>query len=300
VLRAAVCRSGTTLAVILLTLIGIALAAGRLSAQAGRVASTPASQATAPVPQAAAVPPAFDVSTVKPSKPEQMGSMLQLTDDGISITHFPLHTILCGAFGTEDDHILDEPGWSRSAMFDIEAKVAPEDAPKLKGLSRDQRYQMLVPLLEERFGLKFHHETRELPVYTLVVAKGGIKMQQSKPDDSSGPGRKMLMARKGHIESADMDIRDLAHVLSQQLGRTVVDETGLTGKYDYKLDWTPDDAPPPMAASGAGGQQQSTLPDASGPSLFTALQEQLGLKLETKKAMSDVIVIDHIEQPSAN
>jgi uncharacterized protein (TIGR03435 family) len=97
-----------------------------------------------------------------------------------------------------------------------------------------------------------------------------------------------------------MDLKALAHMLSQLLGRTVVDKTGLTGKYDFKLEWTPDDAPPPMAASGAGGQQQSTLPDASGPSLFTALQEQLGLKLETKKAMSDVIVIDHIEQPSAN
>jgi uncharacterized protein (TIGR03435 family) len=228
-----------------------------------------------------------------------MGSMLQLTNDGISITHFPLHTILCGAFNTEDDHILGEPGWTKSAMFDIEAKVAPEDAPKLKGLSRDRRYQMLVPFLEERFGLKFHHETRELPVYTLVVAKGGIKMQESKPSDPSTQGRKMLMARKGNIESGDMGIKDLAHVLSQQLGRTVVDDTGLTGKYDYKLVWTPDDAPPPMAASGASGQQ-STLPDASGPSLFTALQEQLGLKLETKKAMSDVIVIDHIEQPSAN
>jgi uncharacterized protein (TIGR03435 family) len=257
------------------------------------------------------------VSTIKPAATDANGSRLMFTPDGIQITNVPLFMIVRETFRMEDDHLVGMPGWTKSAMFDVEAKVAPEDAPRLKDLKMDQRWPMLVPLLEERFGLKFHHETRGLQVYELVVAKGGIKMQATKPtDDASpnpppdpppGPGQPLrpgshaLMMRRGHIESTGTGMEFPAHVLSGQLGRTVVDKTGLTGDYDFKLDWTPDDAAPTMTKGGdpasSGGV---STPDNSGPSLFTAVQEQLGLKLESVKTQADVIVIDRIEQPTAN
>jgi uncharacterized protein (TIGR03435 family) len=176
---------------------------------------------------------------------------------------------------------------------------------------------MLISLFEERCGLKFHHETRELPVYELVVARGGVKMQASKPDPPQAqapelgagpgprpdsPGRRMLMMRgRGHIESVGTGTGSLAHLLSGQLGRTVVDKTALTDNFDYKLDWTPDDAVVVMNKGGdpPPGDSAPTT-ESVGPSLFTAIQEQLGLKLEAVKTEADVIVIDQIEEPTAN
>ncbi len=315
------------------------LAAGVLIASQGLRAQGGAAAASAPAPAPSASPvaagqrqsaqgpgaqasgtaaalPAWDVSTVKPSSPDARGSMIQLTPDGIKITNVPLLTVVREAFDVQDDHLLGGPSWAKAAMFDIEGKVAPEDAPKLKGMKVAQRREMWVSLLEERFGLKFHHETRDLPVYELVVAKGGPKMQASKPDDPSDvgpvpsagagqdprPARHMLMMRgRGHIESQGTGMDGLARVLSGQLGRTVVDKTGLQGNFDYKLDWTPDDA---VAAMTKGGDpvasQSAAAPDTAGPSLFTAVQEQLGLKLEATKGPADVIVIDRIEQPTEN
>jgi uncharacterized protein (TIGR03435 family) len=277
----------------------------------GQASASPKSGAPQPAvviaPQAAASPaqpPAFEVSVVNPSKSDQGNSMLMFTPDGIKITNVPLHMILREALGTEDDRIFGEPGWVKSDKFDIEAKVAAEDVPKLKGLSLDEHRYMLVPLLEERFGLKFHHETRDLPVYDLVIAKGGVKMTPSKPDDPQGHGRHMLMSGgKGKLEAQGIPTSALAHLLAGQLGRTVVDKTGLTANYDYTLEWTPDDEAPAMARSADGGSSASgnnPPPAAPGPSLFTAIQEQLGLKLEAAKGPADVIVIDHIEQPSPN
>ena len=218
-------------------------------------------------------------------------------------------------FGLNDDHLFGGAGWSKTTNFDIEGKVAAEDAAKLKAMKPEQRRQMLVALLEERFGLKYHHETRDLPMYDLVVAKGGVKMQAAKPDppDSGDDppraqgqplktGRHMLMMNgRGHVESTGTDMPGLARVLSSQLRRTVVDKTGLKGNFDYKLDWTPDNTAPVMARGGdPGAGDNASSQDAGGPSLFTALEEQLGLKLESTKGPSDVIVIDALEQPSAN
>ena len=113
-------------------------------------------------------------------------------------------------------------------------------------------------------------------------------------------GKGMFMMNPGHLESTGTPIDMLAHVLSRQLGRTVVDKTGLTGNYDFTLDYTPDNMPMPVHGGPEGGPKPEMQPDAGGPSLFTAVQEQLGLKLESTKATVDVIVIDHIDQPSEN
>jgi uncharacterized protein (TIGR03435 family) len=234
--------------------------------------------------------------------------MIQFTPDGIKITNMPLWTIVREAFGLNDDHLFGGPGWSKTSMFDLEAKVAPEDAPKLKALKMDQMRPMLVALLEERFGLKYHHETRDLPMYELVVAKGGAKMQASKPepegpDPGAGPkpsNHMLMMHGRGHIESTGTGVAGLARLLSGQLGRTVIDKTGLTGDFDYKLDWTPDDATLAMTKAGNPSGDNASSPDTAGPSLFTAIEEQLGLKLESTKGPVDVIVIDQLNQPTAN
>jgi uncharacterized protein (TIGR03435 family) len=237
--------------------------------------------------------------------------MFNVTPDGIKITNVPLDVMVREAFGLEPDRVIAGPGAAKmSSNFDIEAKVAPEDAPKLKELKFEQRRLMLVALLEERCGLKYHHETRDLPMYELVVAKGGVKMQASEPDPEGpdpgpgpgpSPGRHMMMMHRGHIESVGSGMSGLVRLLSGQLGRTVVDKTALTGDYDFKLDWTPDDAPPQMAKSGnPAPDDNASSQDAAGPSLFTALEEQLGLKLESTKGPVDVIVIDQLEQPTAN
>ncbi|HKN21259.1 MAG TPA: TIGR03435 family protein [Terracidiphilus sp.] len=280
--------------------------------------SSPAAPASTPAIADSVALPAWDVSTIKPSSPDARASMFMITPDGIKFTNVPLWSIVREAFGLTNERLFGGPSWAKTTPFDIEAKVAPEDAPRLKTLTPEQRRQMIVALLEERFGLKFHHESRNLPMYELVVAKGGVKMQASKLDEPEGqgpdsvpgngprpdpaPARHMLMMHgRGHIESTGSAIALLASLLSGQLGRTVVDKTELRGNYDYKLDWTPDDAAPVMLKSSNPTPGDNSLSqDTGGPSLFTALEEQLGLKLESTKGPVDVIVIDHMEQATAN
>jgi len=264
--------------------------------------------------------PKYDVATIKPTSDSEGRRMFMFSPDGISLTGVPVQMLLTEAFHVEDDHIIGAPAWVKTNRYDVQAKVSPDDAPKLDKLKFDDRRSMLVPLLVERFNLKYHHETREMTGYALVVAKGGPKMKASevqppppdaKPPDPGkpdGPGaqrpqqRRMLrFMGRGHLEAEGSDTQMLARVLSQQLGRTVTDKTGLKGIYDYTLQWTPDDAPPPMPGGADGGAPRNDSgSDAVGPSLFTAVQEQLGLKLESTKGMADVIVIDHIDLPSEN
>ena len=271
-----------------------------------------------PGPEAAHEVPQFDVSSIKPTSPgSDERSMIRITPDGTLFRGTPVHMLLRTAFGVEDDRIFGEPSWVKSNRYDIEAKVAPEDAPKLDKLKAEDRGAMLIPLLTERFGLKYHHETRELPMYALVVAKGGPKLTSAAeepggdqpPSPFGGPAPKgidsrgRMMMGPGHIESQDTTIAMLVHSLAPQLGHSVIDKTGLTGRYDYVLQWTPDNASPPMMGGpgGAGGPPHTeNAADAAPVSLFTAIQEQLGLKLEAEKGSVDVIVIDHIDPPSPN
>lgn len=337
------------------SLIGAAMAAGQ--APANPVASgQPAPHADA-AQGAAAQLPAFDVVSVKTHKDEGMMMRIGIsaTPDGFQADGVPLQMLIRQAFGLSEDRILNEPDWAKSSRFDINAKVAPEDAPKLKALSMQQRSAMILPLLEDRFGLKFHHETKQLQVYTLVVAKGGPKLKEATPAESGagapqpqiGPGGNWLnghpppspppspagangapsgsapgsgaaggpppgaprtlmrMSTQGMtLDARGSTMASLSQLLSQQIGATVVDKTGLTGKYDFTLSFMPDSGgmgpmgmrPPGAGPPPDGAQSQEPV----GPSLFTAVQEQLGLKLVAEKEPVDVVVIDHIEPPSAN
>jgi len=272
-------------------------------------------------PQNASAPtqlPAFDVASIKPHKDEGIGHMnldIWMTPDGITASGVPLSMLIREAFGVSEDRLLNEPAWTETRRYDIQAKVGPDDVAKLKTLNPQQRWGMLLPAFEDRFSLKFHRKKVGLRAYALVVTRGGAKITAEKPaipDEDATPSRfRMRRSAQGMtMECHAATMADLAQTISEQLGAIVVDRTELTGNYDFTLSWTPDEgAGPTMSGSASmtmrmpatGTPPDSSTPrEAPGPSIFTALEEQLGLKLESRKQPVDVIVIDHIEQPSPN
>ena len=179
----------------------------------------------------------------------------------------------------------------RAPRFDLEAKSSAAVDERMHGLDSDaaknEKRKMVQALLAERFHLTTHMETRELPIYTLVVAKSGPKFAETKAQGTLyNMGRGYLS-----IEGGDSTVEMLAANLAQLLERPVVDQTGIKGRYAIKLRWMPDDGPPPLV-NGA--------PDTSLPSIFTAVEEQLGLKLVAGKGPVQVLVVDRLEMPSAN
>jgi uncharacterized protein (TIGR03435 family) len=236
----------------------------------------------------------YEVSTIKPADTNgDLRRWIGYLPTGLSVKNMPVQMLLRNAFGLEDDRILGAPAWVKTSRFDIEAKVAESDIPMVRNMTVNQRREMLRPFLEERFGLKFHYESRTLPVYVLVTGKNGSKMKPFQPPGD--PAKNGLRSTgRGHLNAQGIPMAILVSELANDVGRTVLDETKLDGKYDFTLEWQPDDALP-MAASDNGLAQ-----DSVGSSLFTAVQEQLGLKLEPRKGPISVLVIDHIEAPSPN
>ena len=261
--------------------------------------------------------PAFEVVSIKLHPDEGIGHMnsdIWMTPDGITVSGVPLSMLIREAFGVSDDRVLNEPAWVKTSRFDIQAKVSPDDVAKLEAIKPQQRWAMLLPVFEDRFGLKFHHEMVDLEAYALIVAKGGAKIAAAKPaqPDEAAPARfRMQRSTQGMtMECREVTMADLARAISQQFGATVVDRTELKGNYDFTLEWAPDEGggptmtgslPMTMRMPAAGLPPDSSTPqEGSGPSIFTALEEQLGLRLEARKQPVDAIVIDHIEQPSPN
>lgn len=240
--------------------------------------------------------PPFDVISVKPSKDNQ--TRLQFTADGFGGTGVTVRILLYEGYGgINHERVIGEPPWSNTQGFDIEAKVAQADVPTLDKMTFEQRRSMFQSILAERFKLVVHHETRELPIYVLSIAKRGSRLKPSAPDDPAAPARpRSMFINNGKVTAIDAQLSTLVTVLSRTLGRTIVDKTGLTGNYDFNLEFTPEEGGPQQSGAEAGGAS----PADSAPSIFTALQEQLGLKLESAKGPVDVIVIDHIEKPAEN
>jgi uncharacterized protein (TIGR03435 family) len=182
------------------------------------------------------------------------------------------------------EQIVNLPAWASSDGLDIKAKIDEETAARWRKLSDaevDRRQlPMMQSLLADRFQLKVHREIRQLPILRLVVAKGGPKLKVALPD-----ARSESEMSNGYISGQATSMQTFVFNLSHEMGRQVIDETGLTDNYDFELRWTPDD--------------QQEAPDA-GPTAFTALEEQLGLKLISAKGPVEVIVIDRIERPSEN
>jgi len=235
--------------------------------------------------------------------------------DGLSATGGTVQMLIMSAYGISPHQISGAPSWLNSEGYDIEAKMDSSTADELRKLSdderRDQRQRMLQALLADRFKLTIHHESKELPVYALVVAKDGPKFQEAKPGDAypngiKGPdghsGMGTMMVGNGTLTGQGVPLMNLVRFLTRELGRTVIDKTGLTSKYDFTLKWTEERQAPMFR--GTEGSQPGTggtaAPESSGPSIFTAVQEQLGLKLESEKGPVEILIIDHVEKPSEN
>jgi uncharacterized protein (TIGR03435 family) len=250
------------------------------------------------------------VASVKPDKSGTMMVRIMFQPDGFSATNVSLKQLILLTWGVNDDRISGAPSWIDHANYDIEAKVDSADVPAMRNLTIDQRREMVRKLLEDRFGLKSHEETKELPVYALVVAKGGPKLHEAKPGDAypngfKGPdgkgGAGMMMFNGKQLTAQGVPISNLTQFLSRQTQRTVIDKTGLTGKYDFTLDVPGMPKLGPMqkpAEDNAAGADSAS--EDSGPSIFTLVQDQLGLKLDSAKAPLPVVIIDHVEQPSEN
>jgi uncharacterized protein (TIGR03435 family) len=283
-----------------------------LAAQTAAPAAPSAAPAPAPASDTSAALPAFEVVSIKPNKSGSMMMRIMFTSDGISVVGISAHMLLREALNISDNQLIGEPGWMNSDRFDIEAKVAAEDVPRLKDLKPTDRWAMLLPVFEDRFALKYHLETKDLTQYALVVAKGGLKIKEATAGDTYANGLKgpgggaggagMMRVEPGELIGQAIPVSNLVRFLSFQFHSPVVDKTGLTGKYDIDLKWTPDETDGSMMRppGSAPPEAANAPPPAAGPSIFTALEEQLGLKLEAHKEPGDAIVIDHIEQPSPN
>lgn len=245
----------------------------------------------------------FEVSSVKPSKGPAGFFRFSFTPDGVRMENTSLLMIIrasYGLFNSLDDKFLGLPSWAKTERFDIEAKVSPEDADAYQKLSIEQKRQMMQSVLADRFKLQAHRETKLQPVYLLVVAKGGSKLTEAKAEINK-PNRGGMSWSKNYVKGNSAAMPQLVQILTQATGRTVLDKTGLTGKYDFTMHWVPDDEDASMAKAADTAQPPNeATPALSGPSIFTAVQEQLGLKLEPAKGPVECLVIDHVEQPTEN
>ena len=257
--------------------------------------------------------PQFEVASIKPASPDARGMFITPgPGGGVRISNMTLKEMIVLAYRVQPFQISGGPPWLDSLRYDVVAK--PETKPK-----QDEIPLMLQALLAERFQLTIHRETKELPMFALVLARKDGKLgpklvphegecpapDPNKPPAPPEPGKPpklgcggMMMGPRG-LTAVGMPVASLVPMLSRILGTTVVDKTGLTEKFDISAEWAPDEnqaaallppgAPPPSPAA-----------DNGGPSVFTALQEQLGLKLESQKGPVEILVIDRVEKPSEN
>jgi uncharacterized protein (TIGR03435 family) len=263
-----------------------------------------------------ATAPQFEVASVKPNKSGDNRVMIGVQPGGrVNASNVALRMLLRQAFNIQDFQIVGGPDWIGTDRFDVIAKAPESDGE----ITQDRLRLMLRALLVERFKLAYHDETREVPIYALVKARPDGKLGPGlapaavdcaaargrrgggPPPAPPQPGQKMecgFMIGFGRMNVGGMPISQLAQALSQQLGRVVLDKTELTGAYDFELTYAPENL-----GGGPGGPLLNGAPppvDPNAPTLPTALQEQLGLKLDSQRGPVDVIVIDHVEQPTAD
>ena len=244
--------------------------------------------------QTAPAPLTFEVASVKPSASDVPGFFFQPQPGGnLRITGGTLKNLIAFAYNAREFAISGGPGWVNSDRFDIDARAAhsspPENSP-----APQQMQERLKSLLAERFQLAIHTESKEENVYALIVGKNGPKLHEAKPE--SNP---MIRKRGTSIIGEGVGMQMLVINLANSLDRPVLDKTSLTGRYDFKLEWILDarnSSSPIVVTSG----EAPTAPEPDGPSLFAALQEQLGLRLEPQKAPVETLVIDHVARPSEN
>ena len=247
-----------------------------------------------PKAMAADADPSLDVATIKPSDPSRRGKGFGFQGTHFRTFNMNLNDMLAIAYGLHTKQIIGAPDWFGTDLYDVDGVPDVPGRPDLK-----QMGILLQKLLADRCALKLHHETRELSVYAITVAAGGPKMTKSTvaPTDPQAFGFRGL----GDLIVRNMSMKDFAMGMQSAVtDKPVVDHTGLTDRYDFALKWTPDDSQFAQFRTAVNVTPPKSDDPNAPPSLYTAVQETLGLKIEATKAPDDVIVIDHVEKPSAN
>jgi uncharacterized protein (TIGR03435 family) len=244
-------------------------------------------------PMPADADPGFEVATIKPSKPDAVGKVYTLSPGAREIItrNTTLNDLLTFAYQIHPSQITGGPAWLGTDHYDVTGK------PDVEGMPNTKQYRaMLQKLLADRFKLTFHHDKKELTVYTLAVGKTGSKLTRAAGNPSGLPG--LFFRGLGRLAVTNATMQDFVELMQGSvMDRPVVDQTGLAGRWDFQLNWTPDET----QFGGRGGQAPPQADTAEvPPDLFTALQQQLGLKMESAKAPIDVLVIDKVEKPSEN
>jgi uncharacterized protein (TIGR03435 family) len=275
-----------------------------------------AQQASAPVEPS----PKFEVASVRPNTSGDDGMSSKILPGGrYEAINRPPRLLIMHSYGLQPQQLVGAPDWISSERFDIVAKAEGEFGPPESRDGSPSRLQLMIrSLLEERFKLKVHREPREVPIYSLVLVRADGRLGKGltvstvdcealaaarrsggAPPDVLAPGERPQCGARvlaGELLAGGQPLLELVSLLSGTVGRSVVDRTGLTGRYDIHLKWTPDFVR--QRAPGDTVRLNGVEFDPSGPSIFTALQEQLGLKLESERGTVEALVIDHIERPS--
>jgi uncharacterized protein (TIGR03435 family) len=240
--------------------------------------------------------PGFEVVTIKPNNPTLHPNLiLDYNGRHLTLAEFSVNDLITFAYGLHIREVTGAPAWFDSERYDIDGVPDVEGDPSV-----DQMRIMVQKLLADRFQFAFHHDKKVLAVYELTLGKGAPKLETS----GVGPNDEYTFAfphRPGGLQVRNLTMAEFAiNMQSYVLDRPVVDHTGLTGRYDFNLDWTPDDAQFAQLRKASGSPPPAPNDSSPWPSLFTAIQEQIGLKLAAVKIPTDVIVIDHVEKPSPN
>jgi uncharacterized protein (TIGR03435 family) len=238
-------------------------------------------------PMAANADPSFVNATIKPSNPKDSSRGFAIQFGHLAIANITLSDLFSLAYAINPKQIVGAPAWIYTDKFDIAAQV------NAAGMPNDQQLQsMLRKLLADRFHVNHHHETRELAVYALSAAGSGPKLVRSAADPKQSPN--LLLQAPGKLKVGNGSIQNLTTLMqSVVLDRPVLDRTGIKGRYDFTLNWTPDDSQFP----GLGMTISHPTGAAAPPPLSTAIQQQIGLKLEATRAPIEALVIDHVEKP---
>lgn len=262
----------------------MALTAAVLCGAMGKTAQSQDAARPAPLKMMAKnADPDWEVAAVKPSNPNDVaGQHIRLRGRTVMLLDTTVEQFLLLGYGLQQVQLAGEPDWAKTNRWDVVGEANLEGEPSWKQLQG-----MIRKILAERFGLQSHHEQREMPVFALTVARGGPKMIANTSDPNGWMDQQNGETNGRHVEALkNASMADLALILQFHVDRPVIDRTGLKGRYDFKLQWTVDDA-------------ATTAPDAP-PGSFTAIQDQIGLKLERVKAPADVLVVDKLERPGAN
>jgi uncharacterized protein (TIGR03435 family) len=236
--------------------------------------------------------PTFEVATIKPTKPDEQRTLLIWRGNDMEVVNFSLAALVKFAYDVQDKQILGAPDWFHSDKWDITAKPDTPGQP-----DGDQLKEMVQKLLADRFALKFHKDQKEMGAYVLTVGKDGPKLKQNTSNPNGLPG--LFFGPIGTLHVMNATMQNFTGLMqSAVLDRPVVDKTGLTGRWDFTLKWTPDESQ--FAGMGVKIPPPSADDPNPAPPLFTAIQEQLDLKLEAQKTAVPVLVIDHVDHPSPN